>query len=597
MPIDSIDLKKTNVVDPFVLRKALDLIKMGTENVKEKKFLSNFFENIIGNIEFNKFISNFSDTNKNKDKSKYFQLKYQNYGYIFDGLRTFSYKSGALNDINVAKMKKKMDYCSEAISKGDKIPYKNRSTLREFGKLRSVVGAYNAYNNMALMINDKGGIDFGESTKLSQIMNLGKPAENFLKQATEEIDQYSVEYYKSGDIILSDIDQNALFYNKQLSTKDRVVKLVTKHGHAATIVNDQGSLRLMHIMDKYKVDNLTPEELLFSDVYRIELSKLLTEDAKKAAENKYGNKWEEKINDVYSKVHKEEFTKSENSGKYYSIENSGSKMNKIGLKSFMPWGNTKFFQYDWNRMRDKFERETENREEKMVCSEFASRLAIVSIMKSNEKLQKDLGIESNTLNIPFSQKEDLNAVYPDRLVKILKKAKCVTQIPAIKQLQFVKRPEEIFEKIVLGIAKDLKEGISKKLSSKNVCNDIIDSLVSRHNNSFPNDRIELDDNNKKELVNLILPKVKFVKNKIIKIRDDTSILVPAAEMTQIAYNHIENKIDSAIVKDIVSIANKLLNEIEIYGKWVDRAESTKKHEKSFVKMEEYKKNNDEGHSI
>ncbi|MDZ5761915.1 hypothetical protein Cyrtocomes_00275 [Candidatus Cyrtobacter comes] len=551
------------------IREAVSLFEAHEETTQiQKEFLGAFLNNAVGNMELNSNISKLAN-----NQSKYLNLKYSG---ELSALKRFSYKSRVLDDVQ--KQKDKIDFL-ETMEPNSTVPYSKRFTIEEFGKLSDLHSAYTSFERFA---SSCGNIDSFE--KLRQIRDFGEIAGGFIEYTQNEFKEHSQNSYKAGDIVMYDIDKRSLVTNNKLDRESKLTKrYVTNYGHAATVATGSGGAKLSHVYGEYQVDDLDLEKGLFSDVYRMDLGALLTKEAKQAAQNLYGDKWNEKVNEIYPEVSSKLFELSQQDQRYALIFNSSDKRFNAGIMSYIPFGNTLLKATNWDNMREQFSDKTKG-ETEMICSEFASRLAIVSLMESNEKLQEVLGLEKNALNIPFSKREDLDKVHPGRLIDILHKADCIKEVPpSIIQTQFFKRPEENFKKITSQVYKSFKKCISSEMDTEAICTKLVNVFEIEHNKRFPNDKVELDASTRDMLTIVIKNEVDNIKtqmddaknahNEMLNKNLFTKIYGAICKIVNLFYKKLDQHIDQNIAKDSVNIIDKLIEGVEKQGSWVNRSSS------------------------
>jgi len=64
----------------------------------------------------------------------------------------------------------------------------------------------------------------------------------------------------------------------------------------------------------------------------------------------------------------------------------------------------------------------------MLCSEFAARTTAAAFIELNNKLKAELDVKEDMIKIPFTNRERFRTMHPDRLVKILSDAGCITEM-------------------------------------------------------------------------------------------------------------------------------------------------------------------------
>ncbi len=532
---------------------------------RQRNFLGAFLDNAVGNAALNSKLSELAN-----NKSVYFNL---NFKEEIDGLKRFSYKSRVLDD--VLEQGDKVDSLG-VIGKNSTIPYSKRFTLEEFGKLSDLHAAYSSISRFSASCGDTDAFN-----KLSNVLKIGESAGHFLQHIEEEFMIHATNDYKAGDIVMYDIDKRAMVTNNKPNRESELIKkYITNYGHAATVAVEGGKAKLSHVYGEYEVDDFDMRKGIFSDTYRIDLSALLTKEAAQAAQKLYGDQWKERVNEVYQDVSSQSFELSQKDRVYNGIINSSDKRFKAGIASYVPLGHKSLKATDWESMREQFNDPSKTAKE-MICSEFASRLAIVTFMESNEKLQEMLGVKDKVLNIPFSRHEDLNKVNPGRLMDILNRAGCIEEVPPSgMQIQIFKRPEEDMRKITSEICRQFKDGISRGIDAEEICVNLVNTFEREHNKRFPNDQLKLDASTKDMMVILIKGEVDNIQKQVQDTQNAhnegkknsifAKIYNATCNIVGKLYRKLDQHIDQNIVKETVNIIDKFVEGAEKHGSWVNR---------------------------
>ncbi len=228
--------------------------------------------------------------------------------------------------------------------------------------------------------------------------------------------------------------------------------------------------RVSHIDAQYEQYDLSTEEALRSNQYRIDPIKLIeSPETRQALQEQLGDNWEEQIRNQFAKiagnVHGNTNFQINNDldrmisaglADYGLASDAGAVNPEVGLKGKVAgsamdkiptgMGKIKFgnkghtnkeveankFEHLRNRMLG---REGEEHSANMLCSEFAVKAALTCIVELNDYIAQQTGIEK-ALNIPVDNKEALDRVHPQRLLELLESSGCVEQIknPILEQL-------------------------------------------------------------------------------------------------------------------------------------------------------------------
>ena len=357
--------------------------------------------------------------------------------------------------------------------------------LYEAGQLTeevmATVDSFNQENNMSIdalreKITEYDGIaQGGELTP--------KDFENILKEMQPWVDDLLAKnndsratdhlYAVLPEAGLAPEEQNRVWYS-QVAQAEELANL------QGNLLNDLYNLnnitlsldkpRVSHIDAEYEQYDLSTEEALMSNQYRIDPIKLIdSPETRQALQEKLGVDWEKQIRDQFSEIagnvhgntnfniiNDLDRMISAGLADYGLASDAGVLHPEVGLKGEVAesvmekipagMGDIKFgnkghtnneveankFEHLRNRMLG---RDGEEHSATMLCSEFAVKAALTSIVELNDRIAEQTGIEK-ALNIPVDNKEALNRVHPQRLLELLESSGCVEEIknPLLEQL-------------------------------------------------------------------------------------------------------------------------------------------------------------------
>ena len=272
---------------------------------------------------------------------------------------------------------------------------------------------------------------------------------------------------------LSNEDQNYMFDN----TSDQTKILVQEQGYLLqdlynlnNITTSLDKPRVSHINAEYERYDLSTEEVLMSNQYRIDPIKLIeSPETRLALQEKLGANWEETIRNQFTeiagKVHgntnfniTNDLDRMISAGlaNYGLASGPGEQGPEVGVKGKVAssaidrldtgMGAIKFGNknHSTNEVEaNQFEKlrdgmlglNGEEASKNMLCSEFAAKAALTSIVELGDWIEKETGIEK-ALNTPIDNKEALDRVHPQRLLELLECSGCVKEIqnPILEQL-------------------------------------------------------------------------------------------------------------------------------------------------------------------
>lgn len=361
----------------------------GKLNGKDTKKIQSFLDNILGNSAYNKLFSKALEgddlTAAERDTIK--------------SLRYLSFKTKDIAEFPDV-MRRAMRNVDK-IKSGGEIAEENKLTLHELGQLKTIKDLGKVLKSLADRV-----------VLPSQVQNLygfSIAAQNILKGVDQDL---GVE---SSDIVMYDFERQFFLKNKRTDTEEKLTKyLVSKYSHAAQVFKaEDGSLRLTHVWDKYQTDPLTIAEVSYSDIYRINPTKLMSSEARKAWEAKHpGEDFDKKIREQFQGLHNKLHRESQH--KFKHISNGDFRRFKAGLADIGIFGAHR----GWGEEERISMFDNGKIEDEMICSEFVSRSLVSSMMELNKELQKELGIKDTAVKLPFDPRERLEKIHPQRLVDL-----------------------------------------------------------------------------------------------------------------------------------------------------------------------------------
>lgn len=239
---------------------------------------------------------------------------------------------------------------------------------------------------------------------------------------------------EASDILMYDFNRQSFFRKESHDIEETLTKLfVSKYSHAAQVYEDKhGKKRLTHVWwKKYQTDDVTISEISYSDIYRIDPVKLIAESVQEIWKKQNPKKdFVSCIRKQFQVIHND---LHENSQKEFKkISNDMLKRFKSGLADLGLFGGHKsWFKQTRNSLNDGVDT-------KMICSEFIAHSILSAIIALNQILQEELGIKTQAVNLPFCDKERIDRIHPQRLIKICLSHGFIKKVqPSLKAQMFV----------------------------------------------------------------------------------------------------------------------------------------------------------------
>jgi hypothetical protein len=243
--------------------------------------------------------------------------------------------------------------------------------------------------------------------------------------------------FKSGDLILYDDSRSFKVLNKIQGLFTKILLLFTKYGHAGKVSksDNESNTMISHVDPKFKVEDFKPITYLYSDIYRVNVKKLISPEMSNRLKQKYekdGKDWSQEVDILYQNIEKnaQETIKVNFSNKKNFIDLE--RFLRAGLADIMPRGHKSHKDRNFYEVADKvLNGFDQNNVTKMLCSEFIAKTTIAALVTLDRALKKELRIDDPNIHVvemPFDKREKLKRISPDRLVKILHEKGCLEKV-------------------------------------------------------------------------------------------------------------------------------------------------------------------------
>jgi hypothetical protein len=380
----------------------------------KKDFLQKYIDSSLGNMQLNKVLGVLIEK-RNLNGINEATVKKLHY---------FTFKTKYVDEFLIAAKKLKKN--CKRINNNNELSDNHKITLREYGIINNFTNIQYTLEKM----NNLGLLD--NNPKLLNLLKAATQAEKDIEQVNNIIK--SEQNLESGDLVFYDGKKHNEYFLIKPSLRSKITDHFITNTHAAKIAKEEAeSIRkfdLSHVMyEGHSKDELITSQILFSSIYKVHIDRLIPKEMQlklKEYYDKEGKNWKEEVNKLYREIegqlHKD--TKDQYSKVTYNSNRKG-----IILSEILPKGHKKSKDQDfskaYNKILDGYYNE---KEKKMICSEFAARTTVAAIAGIDMKLKDVLGItDKNThvVEMPFDKKEKLSKVHPDRLVKILQEKGCI----------------------------------------------------------------------------------------------------------------------------------------------------------------------------
>lgn len=437
---------------------------------EQKRYIQIMLDKSISDKAFNKRLGAFL-----KEKNNFSLTKYED---ASKELRAFSYKTRNFSKID--QIIKKATNNIALIQSGEKIDSFDKLSQFEFGALHEIV---KLQDMMEDYMND--GL-IADKSKLNELNALCSKASHILESIDEIL--ISEGIYKPGDILMQHSKKSLASKNKAADKEAKLTNtLISKFDHTAQIyLREDGMPMLSHIVGKYYGDDkVKSQNITTAYIFRIDPSKLVSQENAEKLQELYGDKWKEQLQSKLQNIFEDIHTQYQK--RFDIIENDYDARYQAGRAKFgFHGGHKEKQQKDLAVERDKLlGRSGHSIKKTMICSEFVMKTTLAALIELNDKLNEELGIEeqeTNIINMPISSKERLQHIHPQRLIDLLNKAGCIERVEQHNMLKELVSQERLYgyEKS-RDIANDLYNKMNQLAGDKNIDEE---EFINRGKNIF-----------------------------------------------------------------------------------------------------------------
>ena len=420
------------------------------ETDAQKEYLGAMLERSIGNKGLNSRLTAFSREKGNAAYSKY--------QYPVGDIKYFSYKTRHFDKI--PDINKKCERNLELLAAGQKVGESEKLNQFEYGVLCDIAKMKEKLDEY----NEKGVIP--KTGKLAELYEQSKQSYALVERINERA--VSEERYKAGDILMVHSKKSIASKDKKADQETALTHtFISKYGHAAQIYIDpeNGTPSISHIYGGYQADKVQGQDIATADIFRVDPSKLVSKENAVLLDKLYkaeGKDWKVEVTKMYQDILQEVHEKSQE--RFEVVKNDKTARFQAGLANFgLYGGHTSRTPQDFSEVHESMLGLNDRSvKEKMICSEFVAKSTVAAFVELNERL--GIKLDENNIprkledlvTIPISRKERLERIHPERLVTLLDKAGCLTEVGRDEVINGVVSQERLREnEKSKGVAKDL----------------------------------------------------------------------------------------------------------------------------------------------
>ena len=381
----------------------------------------------------------------NKDPTESYKLEIErlekeieqircDFGY-FDVINGYSHEIRNLDYID--SVIKKAQRPQEIIAQNGSLEENEKLSINELGVLQKA----NKLKRFIDIFEQKGIHDALTQTDHCKKMKEQHAKVQLLEKHIKNLFDTTVKRFQSGDVLVTEMDKSSAYRGRKPSIvsalkgalegnyqelMDIPKKQFTKYGHAAQLTQVGTEIKQSHMWGEHKIDRFTYKDIVESDIFRVNISKLVQPAQSDKMKQIYGENWQEELQKLYGKkVAQVSIDPKLNKLKIISGINAASSL----LPDWRYYLGMKNDDYKGLFVEDKLHKN------EVICSDFVAREIVEAMNLVNQELmQKGLTAPIKT---PIPENVDLSQVAPERLINLLQQSNCLEKIEAEELHSFI----------------------------------------------------------------------------------------------------------------------------------------------------------------
>jgi hypothetical protein len=499
---------------------------MSRDISKDKEFFESFLSQRIGDQTFNKKILSLIEEGK-KEKPKFLLPT------IFYELAKITYKTRDINDFEKVLTKisdiKKLEENNISIPEDKKLTLFDISVLNSMSEVRTLLSSFQFKDSFVIKHKDS-------EIKLSALVE---------NDIILSITKFDMSFIKAGDIIAHNPEYQKLIKGK-LHLAEKVKSNLLDFIHLSLAKSSEKPEQTHIWGNELRSGSITHRETLYSEIFRLNISKLISQDMKTKLNAKYGDNWEKIIQKKYETQLQSILSKP------YKISLTSLKKS---AKDIVKGSFTSAFAKKTTPIKLSPELEKE-----MMCSEFIGVAIFNACDELNEDLQKELATTEKIIKNPVASQKTLNQLTTDGLIKVLKKNGAIEKVehPLAKYCRSDKKYLSTFSRtignidmLLVEIKKSLKDSKNEEefvKNAKNLFTAYLSDLTEDQKNKLDNkqvskqfeEKISSLYKSKKNKHNFVLKFLNYIESSIKGIFSVSKELKTVLECVNIMKNDISD---------------------------------------------------------
>ncbi|CRX37497.1 hypothetical protein [Estrella lausannensis] len=384
-------------------------------------------------------------------------------------IKSFTYKSKYHTQF--VRITKKAENVADHLDRLSELPDNKKLSLRDYGVLKQAADLAGSFEGL-----EKAGL-LREGSYLKLLGDYTTKAKDTIEEINEQtqLQMNDLGTYKSGDIAAWHSYKWQQFLVKKPTHEVELMRQwITDIGHGSFIYrskpDEDGVSKTMqsHIYGTYENETLDSQQIAFSEIWRLDLSKLTDNSSPvyKLLEKVYASKGldaKEEIQKMYEDVTRE--IHEDRKENLQDMENEEARRFAAGWADYGFRGGHKRKaprSDNFSKVHDQFVNGPKTPGEKkwVICSEFVTKATIASLIETDKQLVQviqdylkenadDPIVKSmaeeilnanekdglHLIDLPYDKSERLKRVHPGRMVQLLHDKNCITKVdppPVIK---------------------------------------------------------------------------------------------------------------------------------------------------------------------
>lgn len=414
--------------------KILTLVANGDEDIANhkgsKQIMDDFLFAAIGNMRLNNFIK----------KNRQLLIEEDISNDALDLMHSYTYGTR-----NMAKINQMLPDSNEDLNEQTLKDYfkTNKLTPKQFGLLMDYFKALKVFKPL---FEQKLFIEKDLSNKDLSIKNIFYTA-SIIELLEQHLNSLSNQdfFQQVAPMLLFEDGKTRFDVKGDDRIGQKFVNSFVKYRHTGELVDAYNSTafsfekRVSHLPREFRLDAIDLKSLVYADMYKFDITALI--DESKIPEGCDKDEWKDNISKTFKNVTDKFYTSD--CTPFPHVRSQSKILEFLGfLASILPFGYRKIWgKNDFADIHQKMSTTYYDGTDSatMLCSEFTAKCLIASIVELNKLINTTLNnlnsvneVDVNNMiwyvKVPFSEKEALDRMLPDRMHKVLNDKGCLIKI-------------------------------------------------------------------------------------------------------------------------------------------------------------------------